>query len=346
MSAELKIDTVENDIAQAMEEVANKEPKDDDAPADNGTPEKPQEPADEDKSGADKPAKDRDETGKFTKSKEKVDVRETPEQPPEPAAVAAKIPHSVPAALREKWAKTPPEIQSWLTKREEDQHKELTAPDGALRMGREMKEIITPYMPIIQAEGGTPAKAVSDLLNTAYVLRTGNAQQKVNMVHQIAKTYGIDLGQVQQPQPQLDPAMQQILQRIDGIENKFTEQMTLQERQEHDRIMSEVASFSANPANVYFEQLKPVMAPLLASGQAKDLQEAYDKACWSDPVIRSTLLEAQKAEETEKRRQEVAKKKNAGSSVTGSPGVKSASSTPNNNSVEDDIRSAMDDILP
>lgn len=343
MSAELKeIDnTVEDDIAAAMKEIENKEPADD-TQADEPNPVEPQKPETEDK--ADAPPKERDETGKFKKKEQKAANEETQEPLTQATEPAKSAPQSWSAAAKSEFAKLPPIIQAEVTKRENDIHQAMTRHDGELRMGREMKDVITPYMPIITAEGGTPAKAVSELLNTAYVLRTGSPQQKAQMVRQIAQTYGVDLGQVQQA-PQMDPAMQQILDRINGIENKFTQQMTLQEQQEHASIMSEVNAFAANPANVYFEQLKPVMAPLLASGQAKDIQEAYDKACWADPSIRSTLIAKQQADEQEKRKAEIAKKKQASGSVTGSPGVKTSSSTPNNNSIEDDIRAAMDDLL-
>jgi len=342
MSAELaEVQTsVEDDIASAIEEIANKE----------------EEPKDDAPEEAETTPKDRDESGKFTKqkaTKEKTEkepaTKEAPIVEAAPVATTSATPASVApqswsGAVKAEWAKLPSTVQAEITKREADVHRMMTAPDGELRLGREMKDAITPYMPIITAEGGTPVKAVQELLNTAYLLRTGSQQQKAQMVQQIAQTYGVDLGQAQ-PQQQLDPAMQQILDRINGIENKFTQQSTLQQQEENARIMSEVSAFSADPKNVYFEQLKPVMAPLLASGQAKDLQEAYDKACWSDPAIRSTLIAAQQAEEAEKRKAEVAKKKQASASVTGSPGITPKGSTPNNNNVEDDVRAAMNELL-
>lgn len=328
MSVEREI-SVEDDIAAAMQEIADKDTAQEEV-SDNIENEQAE--------ATPLPEKPRAEDGKFTKQKA------TKEESPVNIEPSSQAPQSWGAAVKDKWGALPPEVQAEISKREKDFHQAMTRNDGELSLGKEMKDVITPYMHIIQAEGGTPAKAVQSLLNTAYQLRTSSPERKAQLIHEIAQTYGVDLGQVQQ-QPQLDPAMQQILSRIDGIENKFTEHMTLQQRQEHDSIMEQVSAFSADPKNVHFEQLKPAMAPLLASGQAKDLQEAYEMASWANPEIRSALLQQQQAEEVEKRKSEIAKKKAAAVSVTGSPGVNTPSSTPNQNSVEDDIRKAMEDLL-
>jgi hypothetical protein len=334
MSAELQeveqetVVSVEDDIRSAIDEIENK-------PTDEPVEEIQKDVA---------PAKQRDETGKFAKAPKEVKVKETPEAQVQTPAPEIESPQSLPATLKEDWGKAPQSVRDWVKKRELDQHQAMTRHDGDLNMGREMKDVIAPYMPIIQAEGGTPAKAVQSLLNTAYQLRTASPERKAQLIGEIAQTYGVDLGQVQHA-PQIDPALQQVLNRMDGIESKFTQQMTLQERAEHDKVMSEVSAFSADPKNVHYEQVKPTMATLLGSGQAKDLQEAYDKAIWSDPTIRASLLQAQAVEETKKRNEEFTKKKAAAVSVTGSPGVHSSSSTPrNNNSVEDDVRAALEEI--
>lgn len=324
--------TVEDDIAAAMQEIADKETPAIEEQAEDTVETQEQEPVE----------KPRAEDGKFTKQSK------APKEVPVIEAVEkSQAPQSWGAAVKSKWDALPPEVQAEISKREKDFHQAMTRNDGELSLGKEMKDVITPYMPIIQAEGGTPAKAVQSLLNTAYQLRTAPPERKAQLIHEIAQTYGVDLGQIQQvqQQTQLDPGMQQILSRINGIESKFTEYTTLQERQEHANVMEQISAFSADPSNVYFEQLKPSMAPLLASGQAKDLQEAYDMACWANPEIRSILLQKQQAEEAEKRKAEISKKKAAAVSVTGSPSVRTSSSTPNQNSVEDDIRQAMEEIL-
>lgn len=57
----------------------------------------------------------------------------------------------------------------------------------------------------------------------------------------------------------------------------------------------EVNAFSSDPANRYFENVKPMMADLLLSGRATSLKDAYDMACWANPEIRTLLINEQSA---------------------------------------------------
>jgi hypothetical protein len=274
-------------------------------------------------------------------------VEETPvieepikEEPVEPA------PQALSGAIKAKWKELPADVRAEWSKRENDINQALTRHDGDLNMGRKMKEVINPYMPIIQAEGGTPESAVKDLLNTAYVLRTGSPQQKAQIIRTVIQQYGVDLGQVSQSQQQVAPEISQLQNEIaqlrqmanpDFIKNQLQEQL------EDASINKEVETFAANPSNKYLEQVKPLMASLLGSGQAKDLQEAYDKACWSDPTIRSSLLAAQTAELDAKRKAEVKAKKQASVSIAGSPELTSPTARNSNLSIEEDLRAAFQD---
>ena len=286
--------------------------------------------------------KPRDEKGKF-KAKEKEDAPEAPEEPAEPIEEPVntiEAPQALSGPAKAKWKDLPPEIQQEWSKRENDIHKMMTAHDGELRMGREMKEVISPYMPIIVAEGGNPVKAVQSLLNTAYLLRTGTPEKKAQLVHEIAQTYGVDLGMVQAPE--VDPVIGSLQQEISQLKQFVSAQQQTQGQQEEQRYLSEIQAFAADPKNLHFEQVKSLMAPLLASGQAKDLQEAYDMACHASPTIRSTLLAAKEAEKKAKRNEELAAKKQAAVSVVGSPGVHGPNTAAPKRSVREELEASFD----
>ena len=239
----------------------------------------------------------------------------------EPVTPAIEAPQAWTGPMKEKWATLPADVQAEINRRENDFHKMVTSREGELRLGKDMKDVITPYMPIITAEGGNPVAAVQSLLNTAYQLRTGTPQQKAELVRQIAEQYGVDLGQATQQQPQDNylASLQNEIAQLKQAVNPQAIMSQLQEQQEHVKIQSDISAFAANPANKHFETVKATMAPLLASGRAKDLQEAYDMACYADPTIRSTLLQEQASEQAAKRKAEVIAKKQAAVSVTGSP---------------------------
>lgn len=255
--------------------------------------------------------KTRDEKGKFVK-KEATEVEP-------PAAPEVEPPKSWAEDKKAKFKELPEDVRAYILQREDEVHKQFTKQDDERNFGKSLKEVITPYLPIINAEGGTPATAVQSLLNTAYLLRTGTAQQKAHLIQQIAQQYGVDLASVSQEQPHVDPYIKQLEGKLQQLEQNITQQSTLQHQQEYDKNIAEVQAFAANPANKHFEAVKPQMAALLSSGQAKDLQEAYETACWANPSVRSMLLEAKEAEKAAKRKEEMEAKKKAAVSVQGSP---------------------------
>lgn len=276
------------------------------------------------------------------------DIEETPpEDSEEETAIEEEIeppPQGLSAKMKEKWKTLDPEVRQELARREEDFHKKLTASDSEYHLGKKMKDVISPYMPIIQAEGGTPEGAVKDLLNTAYILRTGQPQQKAQLLMQVAQQYGVDLQQAMQPQEQVHPALAQMQQELAMLRQQANPEVIkqqLQEQMESDNIMAQVNAFAGNPANKYFEQVKPLMASLLSSGAAQDLQEAYDRACYADPTIRSTLLAEQNKANEAKRKAEIQRKKQASASVVGSPDGTSPNAKAPNKSLEDELREAI-----
>lgn len=254
---------------------------------------------------------------------------------------ATPAPTSLSGAIKAKWNELPDDVKAEWAKRETDVHQMMTRHDGDLNLGRKMKDVITPYMPIITAEGGTPEGAVKDLLNTAYVLRTGSPQQKAEIMRAVAQQYGVDLSVASQAQQQTHPVIAQLQQQIQQLQQASNPEVIrnqLQESIEDANIQKQVAAFAADPKNIYFKQVTAAMAPLLSVGVAKDMQEAYDKACWADPTIRSTLLAAQAADAEAKRKADIRAKKTAAASVTGSPGLTSPSSKASHKSLEDELR--------
>lgn len=284
----------------------------------------------------------RDASGKFAKAE--VNTVDNSVHLDETKTVATDAPQAIPPAIRAKWGNLDPDVQQAILKREDEVHKMFTRHDGELNMGRKMKEVITPYMPIIHSEGGTPEGAVQNLLNTAYVLKTGSQEQKLGVIQHIARAYGIDLSAAAQPGQNHQPAnelasFRQQLQQIQQQANPDAIISKLRDEMESDRVTQEVQAFAANPANAHFETVKAEMAALLGSGLAKDLREAYDRAVWSNPATRSTLTTAQSADAEAKRRAALGAKKQAAVSVTGSAGSPAGSTgAKNNQSIEAQLR--------
>ena len=152
--------------------------------------------------GAPKEDRPRDESGRFAAKEGSAPAKpeaapQEPakvETPPKPAATpSVKAPQSWSTAAKADFDKLPPHIQAEIAKRESDVEKGFTRQDEERQFGRSLRDIINPYMPIITAEGGTPQKAVQELLNTAYLLRRGTPEQKVALFRATAQQFGIPL---------------------------------------------------------------------------------------------------------------------------------------------------------
>lgn len=256
-------------------------------------------------------------------------------------------------AVKSKWSELPPEVQDALLAREQDIQKGLSKFDEDKNLGKQLREVINPYMPIIQAEGGNPTTAVQSLLNSAYILRTGDPVTKATLVQNLIRQYGIDMSIVQDQTgapKQLDPAINSVISELNQLKQQIYQNNTLQDSYTNDKISSEYRVFTENPTNIYKDLVKDDMIALLEKGLAANFQEAYDKAVWLNPQSRSALeqerVAKQLADAEAKRKSEIEAKRKASVSVHGNPGLLKPN-TPvvtQNNSVEDDIRAALREV--
>lgn len=269
----------------------------------------------------------RDEKGRFKpKAEAKVEEAPTPvvaaPEPPKVKQPWDEPPLSLKPDIKAKWAELPDYARQEWHRRESDIEKAMTSHDGDLRVGREFKEAITPYLAQIKSEGAKPIEAIQSLLNTAYQLRTAQPAQKAQLVKQIIEQYGVDMTLVPE-QEFVDPrvaALQKQQQQFQQQINPDTIKNLLKEELETARVTSEVEAFGKNPANKYFEQVKPIMGALMSSGQADSLSKAYDMACMAHPEVRSAINAEEATAKAEKLKAEMTAKKKAGSSVGSSPG--------------------------
>lgn len=286
----------------------------------------------------------RDEKGRFAAkdAEEPEDVEASEEAEDEPEKPAMAPPNGWTAEAKAKWAELPEEVRQAALKREEDIAKFASRSDDERNFGREMYRAVQPYMAQIQAEGGTPVSAVQSLLNTAYVLRSGTAEQKRQMILTVAREYGVDLSASQTTEPgPLSSALDPVMQRISNLESTLTRRQQEEQQRLQYEIQSELDAFASNPEHPHFEEVKVHMAALLREGAAKDLKDAYEQACWARSDIRTSLLAQQRAEDEQKRKSEAKRKaekaKRNSVSITGGPGNVSAKSAPEHRSLREEL---------
>lgn len=294
---------------------------------------------------------------KEVEGKDSIQEPEEAEKEPEPVEAEPtepvvddipKPPQSWGESVKEEWANIPAKAREQILKRESEIHQAYTRHDGELSLGRQIKDIVTPYMPLIQAAGSTPTQTINNLLNTVYRLQTGDEATKASIVKQIAKDYGVKIDSITDDSDYVDPTIQSLqneIRQLREMANPQAMERRLREQMESAKVEAEIAAFASDPAHVHFNTVRPIITALISAGQAKDLKEAYDMACMANPAIRSTLEAAKAAELTAKRKQENDAKRRAAASITGSPAVPSNSKVKSpKTSVEDDIRAAFDEL--
>lgn len=308
--------------------------------------------------------RERDEAGRFTQAEKTARVAEkvAGETGAAPAVVAPGAPVgepeiAMPAALKrefgDKWKTLPREVQQFWADRELTVHQGFTKADEDRSFGKSMKDAVTPYEAIIRAEGSTPAEAVKSLLNTAYVLRSGNEQQRVELFTQLMQQYGVQpqalFNRLQGGASQVDPQINSLQSEIQQMRALLQDQQTQRQQQEEQQVYGEIDSFKAQSGHEHFDAVRYDMGLLIQNGRAETMQDAYDKAIWADPAIRSTLISQQTQAGQTKRVADVNARaqqaRKAGSSVVGAPGGNAEAAAAANADLRSTLSSAFDDAI-
>jgi hypothetical protein len=139
------------------------------------------------------------------------------------------------------------------------------------------------------------------------------------------------------PPQQVDPA---------AIANEVAD--VLRREAELKAINSDIASFSADPANRFFGNVRPVMAKLVAADDTLNLKTAYEAACWMNPEIRAILIEEAAGGQNKAATRTAARAQNAAKAVTGAPSNRQAGEAPQKRNVgtyvtTDEIRDIIND---
>lgn len=267
----------------------------------------------------------RDEKGRFVAEAEEatvtvtdepaVDVTEPEPEPKREAKPAKEPPKTWKPAAKEKWSNLDPEVQAEIERRENDIFKGIESYKERAQAFDQFAQAIAPYQKTIQQQGLQPAQAVQKLFQADHVLRTAPPHQKRQYFNQLAQYYGVELDAEEAG----DPAVTQLQDEIYALKQQLGTYQQESQQASFAPYINEVERFKADPAHEHFETLRPVMAALIESGVAGDLQAAYDQALYAHPELRTSKIAEQqdKAREEERKRIEAAKR--AAVQVKGAP---------------------------
>ncbi len=252
---------------------------------------------------------------------------------------ADKAPVSWKPAVREHWAKLPAEVKVEVARREREIQNGLQQASGHRKVAEEYYRVVQPFQSMIQAQGSSPAQAIHQLMSTAAQLTNGSVQRKAEVVRNIIKEYGVDIGTLDKilsgetlpddPNASLLTAMDEKLQPITDFMGRVTEQQQGNAQQMNTEADEAIDEFAEK--HDFYEDLRDDMADLLEMaanrGRNMTMEEAYERAGAAHPDISKIMTQRKAAEENKLDAKGVQKKRDAASSVRGSPaGAKTQSS--------------------
>ena len=257
-----------------------------------------------------KSSRARDESGKFTKTQPEADVQEIEAieaQEEEKPAVKPR-PSSWKKDYEEHWGKLDPQLQDYIQQREADYAKGVSTYKNQWEQAAPILESLNQFQPLLRQYGVAPQQWITQLGNAHAQLVTGTPEQKMQIFQQLANDYGVNLGAVT-GQTGYDPQFSSLAQELNQIKNQWGQFQQQQELMEQTQLRSEIDSFKSDKP--YFEEVREVMAGLLQSGMADDLQSAYEKAIrLNDDVFQKVSAEqAQKSEAAQREKVAQAKAK-------------------------------------
>lgn len=282
----------------------------------------------------------RDESGKFVaKPKEKEATAPSGEQgaasPPAPPPAAqpepvwkTKTPQSWKKDYHEVWQTVPENVREYVWQREEQMKAGVQPLLSKAEQFDAINQVVEPYLPTIKGLGHTVPQVIKTFFEADKILRSGNPQEKLAYIGQIAHNYGVDLSQLtgmaSQAAP-VDPNYGSLQNRLIQLEGRLKVQQEQQEEAERQLLRGEIEKFASAPGHEHYETVKPTMATLLQSGAAKDLEDAYTKAVRLDDSLFESLMRASQAKVIEDKDKVAKTARAAAVSVRGStPGSHTA----------------------
>lgn len=243
------------------------------------------------------------------------DVQQQPEQRGAPVPPPA---HWLGAAKKH-WDRLPSEVR------------ESIANDGKIAIeSQAIRQAVAPVQQVLEREFGGVDRGLTSILSTWQYARAHSVDFIKQFIqhHQIdPRTLAGEAPQAMQGNPvEADPVLAPVLQRVQQLEAALQQVSQQPLIAQQNQIQTEVEAFGnaitadGKVAHPYFNDVKPVMAALMSSGQAKTLPDAYDMAVYANPQIRQSIIAAEQAKQNEARRRAAESARGAAAPVTGAPG--------------------------
>lgn len=213
---------------------------------------------------------------------------------PEPAPNPNASPSTWRPEAKAVWDALPQIAKDEIRKRELDVSRGIHQYAEKAKVADAFETAVAPYAPILRQHGIDPIRRSRELMEINFRLATGSEAEKLDIIRSIARDNGIDPSLLDPSNaPYESPQEKALRERNRMLESHMQEAQTRQRMEIQHSITMDLDAFASNPANAHFDRVSGTMAQLIQSGQASNLQDAYDKAVWLDPGVREMLVNQQ-----------------------------------------------------
>ena len=218
------------------------------------------------------------------------------------------LPQSWKKDMEDKWASLDPQMQDYIDQREAQMRDGLDKDRNDANLGRTMRDVMSPYSKMLQAQGVDETAMVRNLMNAHYRISTADEATKATLFQQLAQSYGINASG--EAPTGMDPALKAMQDRLNGLETHISASHERSLQESRVRVESDVETFASK--HEFFDEVAEQIVPLINAGY--ELEDAYQNAIWLNPVTRQKEIDrtakeaAEKAQETAKQEAEKARK--------------------------------------
>jgi hypothetical protein len=229
----------------------------------------------------------------------------------QPQQKTLRPPQSLKPAEREAFMSASPVLQEALVRREKEIQQALQQTAGARQFTQRMTEVLQPYIPLIQANGGDPFQFVGNLLYASNALTHGSPKFKAEVVASLIHQFGVDIEMLdsvlaglpvqsqkpaadQQILPQVQQLVQQQLAPVQQLLGQIQQQRQQAFQAAYQKETQSLEQFAADPKHEFFEDVREIMADLVevaaSRGYELSYEDAYAQACQLHPDVRSVIM--------------------------------------------------------
>jgi len=194
------------------------------------------------------------------------------------------------------WSKIPKEAQEYVELREKQMLDGIEQYKQGYQQAIEMHKVLEPFLDNIQRNGLNETEAVHNLFSYQLALTEGSAESRQNAFVQLGQSLGLI---PVDGATQTDNRTRELQQRLERIERQEQQRAKQSQQQIFNRVEKEVSDFAADSKNEYFDEVADDVVMLLQSGL--DLQAAYDRAVWANPITRAKELSKSTQQQTAKK---------------------------------------------